>query len=124
MTEQLDLLGGGRELDPAKRLGPRQRTVLEQLQAHGHLDADEAGAIMHELKTGRWAHSRDTRCDYCAGDGRAVLDALVKKGYATRTRPGTGSYRYHAAGQCADAATADPHRPVSEGGSGALPEGF
>lgn len=132
MTEQLDLLGGPPVPLRPRLLTDRQRVVLLALRkAAGTMDVDEAGAIAHELKTGRWQHDRDTRCDYCAQAGRAILEALVRKGLAERKRP-VGPTVYRAVIPNPDPVGDDPDfaalkhddRPVSAGGHGALPEGF
>jgi hypothetical protein len=132
MTDaQLNLLGAPAV---AVKLTDRQRKVLLALrQVGGTMNVDEAGAILHELKTGRWAHSRDARCDYCGQDGRSVLEALVHKGLAERKRP-DGHIVYRATVTDPDPVASDPafaaltadraSRPVSAGGHGHLPEGF
>jgi hypothetical protein len=93
MIEQLALLP-----DAPARLTDRQAAVLHGLQAAGTdgLDTDQAGAIAHELKEGRWAHSRDARCAYCARDGKTILQRLAQLGHAryrranrARSVPGT-----------------------------------
>lgn len=74
MTEQLSLTGDSVvTAEDGTRLGPAQQAVLEELQEFGRLDDDEAGAILHERRD---KHSRDTRCEWCARDGRDVLKSL------------------------------------------------
>ncbi len=70
------------------RLTDRQAAVLAALQAAGEsgLEPSEAGAIAHELKEGRWAHSREQRCAYCAEAGAEVCKALERKGLARYVR--------------------------------------
>ena len=67
VTNQLPLV----EVEVETRLTPRQQAVLQALKVAewGGLRTDAAGAIAHEMKEGRWQHSRDDRCDYCARDG-------------------------------------------------------
>jgi hypothetical protein len=83
MPEQLALIPA-----EAKPLTPRQQAVLEALIAAGQdgLDTDQAGAIAHELKEGRWAHSRDDRCSFCGKDGRQILERLAELGHARYRR--------------------------------------
>ena len=80
MTNQLPLV----EVEGETRLTPRQQAVLQALKAAewGGLRTDAAGAIAHEMKEGRWAHSRDTTCDYCARDGKQILARLRDLGFA------------------------------------------
>jgi hypothetical protein len=130
MTEQLDLLGGPPvPLKPRLELTEKQRAVLLELRTRHPLTADDAGAIAHELKTGRWGHTRDTRCDYCGRDGRQILDRLVDLGLAKRKR-GAGHMNYHPAYPDPDPVAHDAElaqaadRPVNQGGHGQLPQGF
>ncbi len=58
--EELDLAGHSRALAEAERTLGRQ------------LDADEAGALIHER---RGKHHRDARCRWCGDDG---FDALAR----------------------------------------------
>lgn len=84
MTDQLALL----ELPVAPKLTWRQQAVLDAVtRAHPEsLESSEAGAILHEMKEGRWRHSRDDRCRFCGQDGKAVLEALRTKGLVTYRR--------------------------------------
>ena len=84
MNGQLALV----DVQPAAKLTERQQAVLDALQRAGHdgLDADQAGAIAHELKAGRWQHSRDERCLYCAQDGLQILRRLRDLGLARYRR--------------------------------------
>lgn len=92
---QIDLFGGATPLQKPALKSDRQRAVLLELRKLGRLDQDEAGAIAHELKEGRWAHGRDTRCDFCSRDGRQILERLVGLGLARRRRP-ANRIEYHA----------------------------
>jgi hypothetical protein len=78
MSDQLTIVETG------PKLTPRQQAVHQALQAAGQdgLHADEAGAVAHEQKEGRWAHSRDERCQWCGKDGKQILHALRAKGLA------------------------------------------
>jgi hypothetical protein len=80
MSEQLPLV----EVDPEPRLTDRQQLALTALQDAGAdgLHADEVGARLHEAKQTKWAHSREERCVYCAGDGLQVLRRLRELGLA------------------------------------------
>jgi ribosomal protein S14 len=83
VSEQLALL------EPAPpRLTERQRAVHDALVKAGQdgLDADQAGAIAHTLKDGRWAHSKDERCQFCGKDGQAILRRLGELGLARYRR--------------------------------------
>lgn len=84
MSTQLALL----EIPVAPKLTGRQQAVLDAVRrAHpDSLESSEAGAILHELKEGRWRHSRDDRCRWCSQDGKAVLQALKLKGLVTYKR--------------------------------------
>lgn len=80
VTDQLELV-----LAPATpKLTARQQTVLDALTAAGAdgLEPSEAGAHLHALKEGRWAHSREQRCEWCPRDGLAVLRRLRALGLA------------------------------------------
>lgn len=91
-TELLDSAGPGDQLAlipvQPKPLTDRQQAVLDALTAAGQdgLDTDQAGAIAHELKEGRWAHGRDDRCAYCAQDGKQILQRLADLGHARYRR--------------------------------------
>lgn len=80
MTDQLPLL----VVETSPKLAARQQAVHAALQAAGAdgLESSEAGAIAHELKETKWAHSRDDRCVYCGKDGRAILLRLAELGLA------------------------------------------
>lgn len=85
-TEQLALV----EIAAAPKLTDRQAAVLQAVQAAGldGLHADEAGAVAHALKEGRWRHGRDERCAFCGSDGNAILRRLRTLGlvkYRLRT---------------------------------------
>jgi hypothetical protein len=66
-------------------LGVAQQAVLAALEEHGDLTDDEAGSILHER---RGKHSAETRCEWCARDGRQVLVSLGKRGKVTHRRTG------------------------------------
>ncbi len=73
MSEQLSLAGTTQD----EGLTLVQREIAEeQRRIGGRVSADEAGAIVHEL---RGRHSRSERCLHCARDGRDVLRLLVEK---------------------------------------------
>lgn len=89
MNGQLELV----EAAPPK-LTDRQATILDALQHAGQdgLDTDQAGAHWHAAKG---IHRADTRCRYCAQDGKGILEALRAKGLAryrranrSRSQPG------------------------------------
>lgn len=82
MTGQLTLIPA------APKITERQQAVLRFLQQCGPdgCSADEAGAIAHGLKQGRWAHGPDSRCVFCGQDGKAILGALKAKGLARYRR--------------------------------------
>lgn len=84
MNTQLALIA----VDPTPVLTERQQAVYTALTAAGHegLDADQAGAIAHELKEGRWQHGRDERCNYCGREGQQILVRLREYGLARYRR--------------------------------------
>jgi hypothetical protein len=64
----------------------RQALVLDLVRSWPEgVRADEASAAWHER---RGVHSTDTRCLYCASDGRSVLFALRRRGLVVRRRSG------------------------------------
>lgn len=94
-AEQLELLPETKVV----QLTDRQQLVHQAVQHAGPdgLDADQAGALAHGLKEGRWAHGPDDRCQFCGSDGRQILEALATKGLvryrrANRARNLTGAW--------------------------------
>lgn len=87
VTDQLELVPA----PTTPKLTARQQAVLDALTAAGAdgLEPSEAGAVLHALKEGRWAHSREERCEYCGRDGLAVLRRLRALGlsrYRAKTK--------------------------------------
>lgn len=80
---QLDLLGG-EAVAGERKLGERQQLILSAL-TEGPLTDDEAGALIHDT---RGKHIAETRCPYCAQEGRGVLVSLRKRGLCIRRRSG------------------------------------
>lgn len=78
------------------KLTVRQQRVLELVRQAGPdgVHADEIGAALHEEREGRWQHSRDDRCLYCASTGKEVLGALKKKGLVRYRRARSGMPGY------------------------------
>jgi hypothetical protein len=56
--------------------------LVERVAPDG-LDADEAGAKLHELNG---AHEAGQRCQWCGRDGRHVLKSLARHGLVVRKR--------------------------------------
>lgn len=78
MNDQLALI----EAPAQAKLTLRQSMTLDLVRA-AHpdgIEASEAGAHLHSMKEGRWAHSADERCLYCGSEGKSVLEALKAKG--------------------------------------------
>lgn len=71
-----------KEAATAKPLTERQQAVLDLVTRAGidGIDADMAGALLHSLKKGRWAHTSDERCDWCGRDGNGMLKRLAELG--------------------------------------------
>lgn len=114
MTDALQIF----EPDTVHKLTDRQQAVHDALHRAGHdgLDTDQAGAIAHELKAGRWAHSRDDRCQFCGKDGKQILERLRHLGLARyRRRSGQQPGAWVAA-------NAAPVKP--DAGFGEFPPGF
>jgi hypothetical protein len=72
VNEQTQLIPTG------PKVTAQQAAVLAALEQAGEdgLHADECGAIAHELMESRWAHPRDTRCQFCGQRGLQVLKRL------------------------------------------------
>jgi hypothetical protein len=96
---QRDLLGGVHTLTPTGRpLRPRQQAVVDLVAGTpGGVTADEAGAMLHSLKAGRWAHGADERCVFCGRDGTAVLRSKAVAPLVVRRRV-SGRYELRAGG--------------------------
>lgn len=92
------------------KLTDRQARALELLTAAGHdgLHADELGAIVHEEKGDKWAHSRDIRYVYCGSTGNELLNALRNKGLAKYRRAKNGIPGAWIAIKLAEGATPTP----------------
>jgi hypothetical protein len=75
-------------IPPHPKLTDRQQRVLDALLAASPegLEAAEAGAIAHEIKQSRWAHSRDDRCQFCPSDGKQILSRLAELGLVDYVR--------------------------------------
>lgn len=83
MSEQLPLIAA-----PPK-LRPRQQALYDLVRAHPEgITKDEAGALIHSLKGGRWAHPASERCDWCARDGRQALSSKALKPLLVGRRDG------------------------------------
>lgn len=79
-TVQLDLLGF---VDPLG-LTDRQRSAFDLLVLHRDgLTSEQIGAQLHFM---RGKHPSYAPCNWCAGDGRAVLVQLRKRGLVRETR--------------------------------------
>jgi hypothetical protein len=73
------------------------------------LDADQAGAVLHAMKDGRWAHDSSARCDFCARDGRSYLERLRELGHVRyRRRKGDRPGGWLPAGDAPDDASLPP----------------
>lgn len=93
MTEQLALaLTGTSPNAPESKVKPlseRQQALYELVRrTPDGVTRDQAGALMHSMKEGRWAHPADERCDYCVRDGRAALRASALKPLIVGRRDG------------------------------------
>jgi hypothetical protein len=89
---------------PDGNLGPRQALVLEQLRsAPDGLDDTTIGVHLHRTTGCRFC-TPDRPCRYAAGDARAVLRALRKRGLA-RFRCTTGNWH-------ATSGVHDPHNHI------------
>lgn len=128
-VEQLALLP---EPEPGPpQLTDRQAAVLDLVEraTHEGITADEAGALLHSLKEGRWAHTTDDRCEFCGRDGKAVLEALRTKGLVTYRRArGNRPGGWTTVGQHVPASEPAPVPPDHDGAGpvpfNAFPKGF
>lgn len=107
---QLDLTG--KEHPAGVKLTIRQQAALDYISARQPVPSDELGAFLHHRRRheGGSGHDQDSRCGYCADDGRDAGRALARKGLVRRTRAGWVLDGYQA-----------PAAPSSQGD---LPEGF
>lgn len=71
---------------------PEPLPVLTEKQVRGYMlaqstpggiTADELGAIEHER---RGRHHRDSRCEWCAAEGKSVLESVALKPLLVRRR--------------------------------------
>lgn len=86
MTEQLALTDIGA---PPPKLTPNQQAVWDLVRTtQGGVTRDQAGALVHSLKEGRWSHPATERCDFCARDGRQALRAQALKPLVVGKRDG------------------------------------
>lgn len=67
------------------KLTLRQQTVYDATTTFSGIDAAHAGQILHQAKRCRYC-TPAAPCDYAATDGRAVLEALKRKGLLKRDR--------------------------------------
>lgn len=81
--------------EPPEPVTPLRALTEKQARGYDHakstpggITADELGAIEHEL---RGRHHRDVRCDWCASEGKGVLESVALKPLLVRRR-GTGRY--------------------------------
>jgi len=69
---------------PLRALSEKQQRGYDLAKSTpGGITADELGAIEHEL---RGKHHRDQRCDYCAMEGKGVLESVALKPLLIRRR--------------------------------------
>lgn len=95
-------------------LTPRQERALEIVRATaGGTTGEDVGAALHAERERR-PHPRHEPCEWCASDGRSVLDALRRRGLVTRRR--TGHWQAHER-QTPQAGAIDPR-------STEFPEGY
>lgn len=114
MREQLELIPA-----PPVPLTDRQQAVLDAVQRAqpDGLDAEQAGAILHSFKDGRWAHSADEICQFCHRDGKKYLGRLADLGrvrYRRKRGDRPGGWVTDLAGD-----PAQPDAPFGE-----FPEGY
>lgn len=87
---QLDLITGEPvpAAAPTDRLTDRQQLALEFVASHQPVTSDELGAFLHQdrLARGLKGHGSDERCDYCAGEGREMGEALRRRGRVIRKK--------------------------------------
>lgn len=74
MTDQLGIDGRGHTIGATgKPLTDKQQRGYDlAVSTPGGITADELGAIEHEL---RGKHRRDVRCEFCASEGKGVLES-------------------------------------------------
>ena len=85
---QLDLGGGFAATPSGRRLTPRQQLALATIAVRQPVSSDELGAILHHdrLERGLRGHGVDERCEYCAGEGREMGEALRARGLVRHRR--------------------------------------
>lgn len=86
MSEQLALAGVDTpQPSPVRPLKPRQQLAWEYVRERDGVTADEVGAWLHAHKDRR-PHGVDERCEWCARDGRSVLQSKALKPLVTYRR--------------------------------------
>lgn len=87
---QLDLITGEPVAPPRDHhaLTDRQQRALEYVGKQQPVSSDELGAFLHEdrMRRGGKGHGRDERCEYCAGEGREMGEALKRHGRVVRKK--------------------------------------
>lgn len=69
-------------------LTPRQEQALEHVRAAaGGATDEDVGAALHATRERR-PHPRREPCEWCASDGRSVLEALRRRDLVVRRRSG------------------------------------
>ena len=87
--EQNPLFEQPQPVTPPKPLTEKQQRGYNLAKTTpGGITADELGAIEHER---RGKHHRDQRCDWCASEGKGVLESVAVRPLLVRQR-GSGRY--------------------------------
>lgn len=78
---QTNLLGGP-DLPPGVTLTVRQEACYALIRHFGNATDDELGAVAHSMlpQDSRYLHHPDSRCRFCGDAGRAIGEALERKG--------------------------------------------
>lgn len=71
------------DVNEPHQLTERQTYALETVKRAGHdgIEPAELGAALHALKEGRNRHEAGERCEWCGGDGLAMLRRLRELGH-------------------------------------------
>ena len=95
MTDDQLALDGREPLPVGVALTARQELALAFVRRHGTampVTNDELGAVLHEerRRRGGKGHGADTRCAYCADEGRDMGARLRDLGLIVRAADGSG----------------------------------